>query len=53
MARSKMSNSRKINQFGNSFAGCLSPAFLSSFTIEAENDEIREEVLCTKGFNRL
>lgn len=53
IARSKMSNSRKINQFGNGFAGCLSLAFLSSFTIGAENDEIREEVLCTKGFNRL
>lgn len=53
MARSKMSNTRKINQFGKGFAGGLSLAFLSSFTIRAENDEIREEVLCTKGSNRL
>ena len=53
MARSKMSNTRKINQFGKGFAGGLSLAFLSSFTIRAENDEIPEEVLCTKGSNRL
>ena len=53
MTRSKMSNTRKINQFGKGFAGCLSLAFLSSFTIRAENDEIPEEVLCTKGSNRL
>lgn len=52
MARSKMSNTRKINQFGKGFADCLSLAFLSSFTIRAENDEIPEEVLCTKGSNR-
>lgn len=53
MARSKMSNTRKINQFGKGFADCLSLAFLSSFTIRAENDEIPEEVLCTRGSNRL
>ena len=53
MARSKMSNTRKINQFVKGFAGSLSLAFLSSFTIRAENDEIPEEVLCTKGSNRL
>lgn len=53
MARSKMSNTRKINQFDKGFAGCLSLAFLSSFTIRAENDETPEEVLGTKGSNRL
>ena len=48
-----MSNTRKINQFDKGFAGCLSLAFLSSFTIRAENDETPEEVLGTKGSNRL